>query len=103
MEEKKKRTMILRRFFLEGDEKKEEGRRRTKRRRRNSCTRDGRDGTNQPKVVQEVLADLKTSWSFISKGLKSPAPFQCDSAIMVLEAPRRLVPNGLLREMLIGG
>ena len=46
---------------------------------------------------------LKTSWSFISKGLKSPAPFQCDSAIMVLEAPRRLVPNGLLREMLIGG
>ena len=25
-----------------------------------SCTRDGRDGTDQLKVVQEVLADLKS-------------------------------------------
>ena len=33
-----------------------------------SCGTDGRDGTDQPKVVQEVLADLKTlvslSWFY---------------------------------------
>ena len=42
-----------------------------------SCTRDGTDGTNQPKVVQEVLADLKRS----SLKLLTCSAFHCVASI----------------------